>query len=217
MSELLAIQERIWDREEEHAYNVAMRQAQQDMPQIHAADVNTHTKSSYAKLHRIIRAITPVYTHHGFSLSFSQVDSPLAGHIRIECEVSHIAGHTKQKFLDLPVVDTGIKGEKNMTLTHAQGSAFSYARRYLTLMVFNLATGDDDDGNAAGTVEYASQEQISRLHTLFDKSSNEKWVKDTKEWLHKAHGVADIELIPANKFEAIYRAVFAATGLGDKS
>jgi hypothetical protein len=37
-----------------------------------------------------------------------------------------------------------------MTRTHATGSAFSYGKRYLLIGMFNLAIGDDDDGNAAG-------------------------------------------------------------------
>ena len=36
-----------------------------------------------------------------------------------------------------------------MTKTHAAGSALTYGQRYLLKMIFNIAIGSDDDGNAA--------------------------------------------------------------------
>ena len=43
-----------------------------------------------------------------------------------------------------------MKGTQNKTATHAFGSTMSYGRRYLKLMIFDVATTDEDDGNAAG-------------------------------------------------------------------
>jgi hypothetical protein len=112
---------------------------------------NAQTSSSYAALESIDRKISPVYTAHGFSLSFGTGDSALVGHIRTLCDCMHEAGHTKQYHVDLPIDSAGIKGSVNKTGVHAAGSTFSYARRYLTMMIFNVVlTNEDDDGNGAG-------------------------------------------------------------------
>ena len=51
----------------------------------------------------------------------------------------------------MPADGKGAQGRDVMTRTHATGSAVSYGRRYLLLMIFNIAVGgEDDDGNAAG-------------------------------------------------------------------
>src|SRR5262249_39252909 len=51
----------------------------------------------------------------------------------------------------MPADGKGPKGGDVMSRTHATGSALSYARRYLLLMIFNISVGgDDDDGNRAG-------------------------------------------------------------------
>jgi hypothetical protein len=46
-----------------------------------------------------------------------------------------------------------------MSKIHATGSAVTYGRRYLLMMIFNLSIGDrDDDGNGAGT---DTQQQVA--------------------------------------------------------
>jgi ERF superfamily len=49
----------------------------------------------------------------------------------------------------MPADGKGAKGGDVMTKTHAAGSAFTYGQRYLLKMIFNIAIGDDDDGNRA--------------------------------------------------------------------
>src|SRR5690606_25050529 len=92
--------------------------------------------------------IVPVYTSHGLALSFDTADSPLEGHVRVVCRVTHTGGHAQVYTHDNPLDLTGIGGKVNKTATHGRGSAITYARRYLTLLIFNLRTGQDDDGNA---------------------------------------------------------------------
>jgi len=151
MERLFAMHERMEARQAQQAFADAMKAAQSEMPKIGKDRHNTQTKSDYATLDAINAEITPVYTRHGFSLSFDTADSPLAGHIRIVCHVLHSGGHEKAYTYDSPMDDKGIAGSVNKTPTHARGSAVTYGRRYLTLMIFNLSTGYDDDGNDADT------------------------------------------------------------------
>ena len=65
--------------------------------------------------------------------------------------LSHERGYKRTFHIDMPADGKGAQGRDVMTRTHATGSAVSYGRRYLLLMIFNIAVGgEDDDGNAAG-------------------------------------------------------------------
>lgn len=148
MERLYAMHERMQDRQAAEAFAIAMSQTQAAVRKAVKDRNNTQTKSDYATLESIDAATRPVYTANGFSLSFDTQDSPLAGHVRIVCHVMHSGGHTKSYTYDNPMDDKGIQGSVNKTPTHARGSAVTYGRRYLTLLIFNLSTGaHDDDGN----------------------------------------------------------------------
>lgn len=130
-------------------YAEAMSAVQANLPKIIRDRRNDETNSSYATLDNIVRQIAPVYTQHGFSLTFGTGESKIEKCVRIVCTVMHRGGHSETVWYDQPIDDAGIRGNVNKTQTHARGSAVTYGRRYLTLMVFNLNTGFDDDGNAA--------------------------------------------------------------------
>lgn len=60
----------------------------------------------------------------------------------------HVGGHCKRYEGDFPLYKAGAKGNDNKTAIQATGSTFSYARRYLTYLIFNLTVADEDtDGN----------------------------------------------------------------------
>ncbi|WP_405648724.1 ERF family protein [Pseudomonas sp. Ld6] len=150
MQKMMEMYERHTDRTAAAAFNAAMVRAQAEIGPVFRDKFNAQTNSAYAALESIDRKISPVYTLHGFSLSFGTGDSPLVSHIRTVCDCMHEAGHTKTYHVDLPIDSAGIKGSVNKTGVHAAGSTFSYARRYLTMMIFNVVlTNEDDDGNGA--------------------------------------------------------------------
>lgn len=153
LEKLLGVQERWQAQQSKRAYFDAMRAVQAEAPAVARTAENKQTGSMYAKLEAISKAMAPVYTRHGFSLSYGTADSPLDGYVRITCAVMHSAGHVEHHHADLPLDDEGIKGNKNKTATHAHGSTISYGRRYLACMVFNvILVGEDDDGVAADDV-----------------------------------------------------------------
>lgn len=158
MERLYAMHERMLDRQAAQEFAEAMALCQAEAKKAAKDRTNTQTKSDYATLEAIDEAIRPVYTRHGFSLSFDTDESPLANHVRILCDVMHKGGHTKSYKYDNPMDDKGIAGTVNKTATHARGSAVTYGRRYATMLIFNIQTGQhDDDGNSAtGTVDEAA-------------------------------------------------------------
>lgn len=153
MERLWAMHERLAAHDAELAFNAAMNAAQSEMGRISADATNPQTRSKYATYGQLDRHVRPIYTAHGFALSFDSGDGAPDGHERVLAYVSHSGGHTRTYKADIPNDGKGAKGGDVMTKTHATGSAKSYGKRYLLKDIFNLAIGeDDDDGNAAGGV-----------------------------------------------------------------
>jgi len=165
MERLLSLHERILSRNAEQAFNEAMMQAQKEMPAVVRDAENTHTRSRYARLETILEKVKPVIAKHGFSMSFGTDDSPLEGHYRIVCTVSHTGGHSRVYSADIPADLTGAKGTANKNATQGFGSTMSYGRRYLTLLIFDIALTDEDDdaATASGTI---TDEQLTSLQEL---------------------------------------------------
>ncbi len=147
---LMALWERQGVKRAEEAFNAAMSVAQQTMRPISADASNPQTRSRYASYAKLDAALRPIYTAHGFGLSFDTADATKPDDIRVLCYVTHAAGHTRTYRVDMPCDGKGAKGGDVMTRTHATGSGISYGMRYLLKMIFNVAVGEaDDDGNGA--------------------------------------------------------------------
>lgn len=151
MERLLAMAEKVHERTAKSLYDQAMNAAQAEMRPISRDCHNPQTRSKYASYEAIDTAIRPIYTNHGFSMSFGSKASTIADRVIVTCRVSHRGGHTENVELEMPADGKGARGNDVMTKTHATGSALSYAKRYITNLVWNLSFGEaDDDGNAAG-------------------------------------------------------------------
>lgn len=166
MERLMAMYERQQDKHAEAAFNKAMNSAQRSITRVAADASNKQTSSKYASYAALDRALRPVYTECGFSLSFDETESPKPDHIRVLCYVSHEAGHTRTYHKDMPADGKGAKGGDVMTKTHAAGAASSYGMRYLLKGIFNVAIGEDDtDGNVpeAELIDESTQADINAL------------------------------------------------------
>ncbi len=188
----------------EDAFNDAMRTAQSEMGPVRKDAANPQTRSRYASHLALDTALRPVYTKHGFALSFNTAPAPETM-VRIECLVT-CAGHQRTYGIDLPADGKGARGNDVMTKTHATMSAITYGRRGLLLMIFNIATGEmDDDGNAAGKVELViTAKQADELYQLVMDAAAEgskTAVKDFNDWA----GVSSIADLPASKYDEATR------------
>ncbi len=167
MERLFVMHERMQARGSEIAFNEALNAAQAEMRPIYTNASNPQTKSRYATFDKLDKALRPIYTKHGFSLSFDEGDSLKPEHVRVICYVSHVAGHTRTYHRDMPADGKGAKGGDVMTKTHAAGAAGSYGARYLLKGIFNVAVGEDDqDGNEH--VPSINSEQAAILNGLAD-------------------------------------------------
>lgn len=163
--------------DEERAYNAerefsaAMQEAQAEMGPVAHDKLNEQTSSKYATISALAKAITPIYTKHGFAMTFDQGETTRDGHLRVNGELRHRGGHVTRHYADVPIDKTGIAGKVNKTDTHAYGSTMKYGQRYLKLLVWDIAT-KDDDGNAAGGApaeDPITEEQAQTLRELVEE------------------------------------------------
>jgi hypothetical protein len=200
MERLLGMQERVLAGHKEQDFRAALSAAQAEMRPVAADSNNPQTRSKYASYAALDRALRPIYTKHGFALSFNTEAAPVAEYVRVVCFVS-CAGHKEKYQIDMPADGKGAKGGDVMTKTHATGSAMTYGQRYLLKMIFNIAVGDDIDGNETG--ELISEKQANEITTLVQSTKSD--VTKFLAWL----GVPSISDIPLSKHERALTALKA--------
>jgi len=198
IKQFMDMQERILDRNAKQAFNAAMMRAQNKIELVVAKEDNEQTKSKYADLKAVLIKAKPVYTKEGFSLMFYEGETTKENHKRVCVDIMHEQGHTEKRYGDFAIQTTGIAGKAMMTQIHGEGSAFMYGRRYLTCMIFNIPTGVDDDGNAAGgsTVEYITLDQQTEINDAIA----DLYADGGKKFLEFLE-VESVETIPLKKYK----------------
>lgn len=207
---LMAMKERVEADTSRKAFNEALAAAQAEIPHVYRDKENSHTRSRYATLEGILERITPVITRHGFSISYGMADSPLTDHYRVTCRVSR-AGHSQDYHADLPADGVGAQGKSNKTGIQAFGSTVTYGRRYLVMMIFNVALKndpDDDDGNKTPATVYA--DDVQDLITDEQADTIRKALTDTKSNVAvflKFVGSPSVSDIPASRYKFVMAAL----------
>jgi hypothetical protein len=206
LEQMLAMKERMEDRAREDeerqakkAFFSAMSACQAALPVVTKTRKNTHTNSKYADLAAIEEQAMPIIHQHGFAVSFQPDGYNDKGELRVLWEISHAEGHSRNGLGEIPVDSAGSQGKVNKTHTQAFGSTATYGRRYLLCMLFNISTGDDNDGNrvAPPTAEepLISKDQLAELRKAIEASS-----ADIKKFcsFFKIEALPDL---PAREFE----------------
>ncbi len=176
LERLLAMQERVLDRNAEAAFNAAFAEMQPEIPTI--AERGKTDKATYARLEDIIEAVRPILGRHGFSLSH-RTEWPDAKTVKVIGILMHREGHSRQSEF-LSAADSS--GSKNAI--QGLGSSVAYGRRYTVKDLLNVVTSDeDDDGQRSGVaaapdgysvwmenMEDVAPEGTARLQVEFQKS-----------------------------------------------
>lgn len=178
MKELTELRRQMRLEEAEDNFKMALHAAQAEMRPIEADAANDHTHSKYATLYKVDKALRPIYSKHGLSVSFNTADCPRPEHTRVLAYVER-GLFTREYQYDVAIDAKGPAGNNVMNKTHAGGSALSYGKRYLLLMIFNVTIGDpgrpvDDDGNAAAGLEPINPAQLKVLIELADTAGADK-------------------------------------------
>lgn len=193
LEKLLDMQIKIMGIEAEKEFAAAMARVQSKLPKVKRDRPNEQTGSRYSTLEAIAAAIKPIYTAEGFSMSFSEAPSS-EGHVRVIGVLRHKDGHKTEHYRDVAIDATGLAGKVNKTQTHAEASSITYGRRYVTCLAFDVATGDDTDGNKPG--DKITEEQAVRLRAMMDEFK----VEESK--FLEALQLETLEDMPAASFSA---------------
>ncbi len=141
-----------------------------------------------------IRSFGRSTRQRSFGLSYNTEDGAPQDHIRVVCYVTR-GMFTRKYHVDMPADGKGAKGGDVMTKTHAAGAAMTYGQRYLLKMIFNIAIGDDNDGNSVSGGATVNQEQIGTLAELIES------VGADKARFLKFFKVEQLAELPAKRFQ----------------
>ena len=166
MERLLAMQERIFDRNARMAYASALAVMQPKMPVITERGGIKNSagavQSKYALWEDINDAIKPLLAEHGFALSF-RTGTTTEGKITVTGILSHREGHQEETTISLPHDSSGSKNA-----VQAVGSSTSYGKRYTATALLNITSrGEDDDGHAAPN-DWIDADQVGELVALME-------------------------------------------------
>ncbi|MCH8517487.1 MAG: ERF family protein [Cyclobacteriaceae bacterium] len=107
----------------------------------HNSVVNTFHKNKYAPLNEILNEVRPLLAKHG--LTVSQLPASSGDNIGVTTIVLHTSGEYISDTITMAVGT-----EKGKSAAQIAGSIITYLRRYSLAAALNIASEDDDDGNA---------------------------------------------------------------------
>lgn len=160
LDRLLAMQERLMERQAKMAFDAAFVALQVDLPEItkdgriivkekDASGRRTGPESQntpYAKWETIMPLLKPILHKHGFGISHESSTAP-DGRMRITAVLRGHGYIDRSCYIDLQADATGSKNN-----AQAWGSALSYGKRHTACAVLNIVTkGEDDDARSTGS------------------------------------------------------------------
>lgn len=193
MERMLAMAERIQDRQALVAYSEAMARIQASMPRVTKSgsilDKFNQVRSTYAKYEDIDLAVRPLLAAEGFSVNYDTEFS--AGLLIVTIEVRHAGGHSEKRRTFMPKnTSPGSSDAQNM------GGTISYGKRYAFCQFFNIITVDvDQDGQDENQpiTEDQAREIEDMLLELGERVNVEKFLEVLE--------AATVRDIPASKHE----------------
>lgn len=180
LRELLAIRREEEQREAERELDEAL--ASLDIPivkkngKIPLKDKDGNEREvSFAKWPDIYRILKPILKEHHLGISFTAPKRSIDGGGSDMKGRVFRKGAFREAEISLPL-DTG-PGRNNI---QALGSSISYGKKYLTFMLLNVATEDEDD-DGAGLKDFISTEEAAEVDLLLretgaDREKFLKWI-----------------------------------------
>lgn len=182
------------DRDAKRAFNRAFVAAKKEIKPIVRNKRNDQTSSNYADAMAVADVVDPIIEKHGLALTYGTEPCDREGYYRMVCDLLHEDGHEKRYEADIPIDKAGIKGTVNKTPTHAFGSSMTYGKRYIKMMIFDIAT-KDDDGNGASEEPTIDENQLQKLRGQLQAT-------ETDEALFcKFCKIPTLEDMPLSKYE----------------
>lgn len=204
LERLVALQERVTERNARAAFFEALASFQEECPEIpKSATAKIATRKggaysySFAPLEAITRTIRPILRRHG--LSYSWDVEPGQGGLHVVCVLRHIEGHEERAMFPVP---TGTDAAMSEAQKH--GAALTYGKRQSLTSVLGLTTADPDADSPAGrpsSSETISDRQAADLSALIDEVGVDR--QRFLRWL----GVSDLAQLRASDYSRAVNAL----------
>lgn len=199
LERLMAMQERVAERDARMAYASDYAAMQAEMPTVKERGKG-HNGVTYALWEDVNAAVRPVLTKYGFGLSFRTSQSEKL--ITVTAIVSHREGHSEETTQSFPHDSSGSKNA-----IQAVGSSISYGKRYTAGALLNLTSGETDNDGAT-VVDTITEEQIMELRDLIEASTVDEpfFIKYANSQINTAT-IEKLADIPANNFNGCVHAL----------
>jgi len=202
LERLVALQERVTDRNARGEFFDALARFQESVPSIHkgrTASIATKAGGkysyTYAPLDAIAKAIREPLRTHGLSYAWT-VEDMGAGILSVVCVLRHVGGHEERSAFPVPI-DTAAA----MSGAQKNGAALTYGKRQSLTSVLGLTTTDDDaDGAevaAGGDVAVITEAQAADLSALAQEVGSD--MGKILAWV----GVESLEAFPASELPRV--------------
>ena len=184
------------------ALAAALAKAQGEMKNAAFNRKNPHFKSNYADLAGIRDTVTPMLAKHGLAV-VQAVDVLDSGASVLRTTLMHEGGGAVTAAYPLPA---------NHGEPQKFGSALTYARRYSLAAICNIASEEDDDGNAASEpvksrppVQATAPAEMAEPEprTLSPAEAAIKWVQDSIAKFAKFKTVEELDGWEAKNLTAL--------------
>lgn len=166
LEKLMALHERMEDRQAARDFADAMARFQLECPPIHrnkTADIASNSGAKfaykYAELDEIARTVNPILTKHGLSYTWNMVAD--ATMLTATCILRHANGHSVESIFTLPHATSA-----GMSPQQKYAAAYTFAQRKSLSAVLGLTTTDDDPDAAQADPTTVTEDQALYLADL---------------------------------------------------
>lgn len=204
LEKLVALQERMSDRQAAIEFASAMAAFQQECPPIqHSKEAKITTKTggsfkyTYAELDEIARKVNPILAKHGLSYSWDSSVDEKGVMLTCTCTVRHINGHVgPPSNFALPIAN-----DSAMSPQQKVGAALTFAQRRTLSSALGLTTTDDDTDAAQVDPTPINDDQLSHLEDLITET------KVNRARFLKFLNVEDLATLPAVRYKEAVNAL----------
>ena len=157
MQAILAMKERLEDRDAEVQFNRDMVALQARLPRIvktRKIEVKGTLRSKYAAFEDIDEQVRPLMIEYGFAASYTTEDHG-PKETKVTCIIRHRQGHKESYSVIVPFDRSEYRSD-----AQSQGSTISFGKRYAFCLGLNVTIiGDDNDGRGG----FITQQQADTI------------------------------------------------------
>jgi len=194
VEKIVALYERMQEKDAEKAFAQAFVGLQAEMPKVQATKAVPNNDGSvryrFAPFEDLMAQVGPMLQKHGFTVSFSSRFQE--GRFISICTLQHVGGHKRSNEFAVRVGS----GPPKATESQADGAAATYAKRFALTEALNIVVAHmDNDARAEGGM--VTPEQAEELARRVAETNS------SKEAFLKFAGAADFKSISAVKYDML--------------